>query len=224
VDETNPLIEQLKLEANSYASSVDHTVEEDLAHANTCRQLAQRLLDEDRLAEAMQYFQDATDTFGRLPGHEAEALACAQEIMQGIHSLWRRPEDRLYLLIERINREKSRLVLEPETEARQGDCAVRIATIFQRRDRFVEAESYYREAVSLYGRSPESTMEEAVCHHRLAGLYHHELNSLDRAEFHYAAAAMLYAECESEFEGEQMNRRLCESLLADVKSLRSSRT
>src|SRR6185369_7235370 len=100
-------IVKLSALANAYRLSEDHTAAEELNHARICRQLAQLLLEEDRIPEAMPYFQDATDTYGRVQGHEADAASCAQEIMRGIRVLWKRPGERLYLLIERINREKS---------------------------------------------------------------------------------------------------------------------
>src|SRR5207244_902086 len=145
-------IQALMRQISVLAASEALTEESVRAQADTCRRLAERLEDAGRLPEALQAYQEATDAYGRIPGAEPQAAACARRIVEGVRDLWKRPEERLYLLIARIEREQRQLALVPDSEARQADCAFRIGTIFQRRDRFVEAESSYLKALDLYVR------------------------------------------------------------------------
>ncbi len=210
-------LDDLIHKVDEYARLTDPSVEEETAHAGLCRRLGMILMEADRVPEAMQYLQEATDVFGRLPECESDAASCAKQIVDGVRSLRQRPSERLYLLMARINREKTRIELEPGTETLQGDCAFRMATIFHRRDRFPEAETEYVEALRLYQQGMETELQQAACHQRLGGLHRYELRSISKAAEHYKSAAQLFREYEPESEGEQMNLRLCEALLADVK-------
>jgi tetratricopeptide (TPR) repeat protein len=183
---------------------------EDRLHGLLSRGLAELLVEAQRVPEAMQAYQEATDAFGRAPGSEVEAQECAQKILAGVKDLWKQPQDRLLLLIAHYEREIQQLAGQPETEARQGEIAFKMATVLNRRDRFQEAGLAYRRSLELYERAPETGLQQAGCHHRLADLYHHELDDDVLATVHYRHAMALYSEFEPLSEGEQMNRTLCE--------------
>jgi tetratricopeptide (TPR) repeat protein len=183
---------------------------DDRLHGQLSRELAELLVEENRVPEAMQAYQEATDAFGRAPGSEAEAQECAQKILAGVRDLWKQPQDRLLLLIAHYEREIQQLAGQSETEARQGEIAFKMATVLNRRDRFQEAGTAYRRSLELYERAPETGLQQASCHHRLADLYHHELDDDILAAVHYRHAMALYSEFEPLSEGEQMNRTLCE--------------
>ena len=191
----------------------------DRLHGDICRRLAGLLAEEDRLPESMQAYQEAADSYGRVPGAESEASFCARKIVRGVKDMWRRP-DRLYLLIARIDRKRRQLEERPGAETEQADLTFKSATILQRRDRFQDAAIRYSEALELYLCGEETWMKRALCHHRLGGLYQYELESLDKAAEHYREAVRLYAEHEPEVEGEQMNRALCEELLSNLLAAR----
>ena len=188
-------------------------------HADLCRRLAHFLTEEDRLPEAMQALQEAVDHYGRVPGAEADAAECAREIVAGVRRMWGRP-DRLYLLIARLDREQRQLAVRPRTESAQAELLFKTATILHRRDRFDDALERYRRALILYQTSEDAGEAQALCHHRMAGLCQYELGLPDEAESHYREAIRLYARWEAEWEGEQMNRSLCEELLRNLLSRR----
>lgn len=214
-------IERLRRAASLYAA-LDAAGADDLARAQVCRLLADLLAEADRLPEAMQAYQEAADAFGRVPGAEGEAQVCARRIVEGVKRLWQQPQERLYLLIARHEREQRQLAETPGTESAQADCAFHIATILHRRDRFSEAAQRYREALTLYERAPCTGLQQAACHHRLAGLFHYELPDHPRAAAHYEQAIRLYGAFEPLSEGEQMNRVLCEWMLRELNSLPSA--
>jgi tetratricopeptide (TPR) repeat protein len=214
-------IEALQRCASLYAARGDDDSSLDREQGETCRRLAILLSEAGKVPEAIQAYQEAADSFGRVPGAEDEARACAREILAGVRRLWEQPRDRLYLLIARLEREERQLSLEEGSEQRRADLLFRIGTILQRRDRFSDAEPPYLQALTLYDEAAEAELKRAECHQRLAGLYHHELGRLDAAADHYEAAIRLFREHEPLSEGEQMNRALCEMLLDELVSLKA---
>jgi tetratricopeptide (TPR) repeat protein len=211
-------VESLQRAASLLAAPEEGEGPDDRSRAEVCRLLADMLMEEGRVPAAMQAYQEAADAFGRLPGAEAEAHDCAQRILSGVRLLRRDPLQRLDLLIARYERELRQLAETPGTEMEQADLSFHTATVFHRRDRFQEAERWYRRSLDLYSNAPESHLKQSACHQRLADLYHHELGDDERAAEHYREAIALYAEYEPESEGHQMNRELCEWLLAGLAS------
>jgi tetratricopeptide (TPR) repeat protein len=150
---------------------------------------------------------------------EEDARECARRLLDVVRGLWGHPESRLYLLVAQHDRELRRLAAAPGTETVRARIEFRIATILQRRDRFAEAADRYEKARGLFAASAATGLDTAVCHQRLAGLYHHELGDPAMAATHYKAAIALFRRHEPVSEGTQMNRVLCEQLLAAVRSL-----
>jgi tetratricopeptide (TPR) repeat protein len=99
----------------------------------------------------------------------------------------------------------------------QAELQFKVGTVLQRRDRFELAVERYRQSLTLYGQVEESELHQAACHHRIADLYHHELQDSGQARIHYRRAIALYAEHEPPSEGEQMNRVLCEWHLQEIE-------
>lgn len=186
------------------------------ARADCCRLLAQILMDEDRVPEAMQAYQEAVDAYGRLEDGEGPARECAQQIVAGVRGLYRRPEERLNLLVARYDRELRQLAVQAGTELERAEMLLQLGTILQRRDRFAAARERYEAALALFGAGEDAPMRQALCHFRLAGLYHHELPNADLARAHYSAAIRLFTLHEPVSEGEQPNRVLCEMLLRSL--------
>ncbi len=183
------------------------------ARADCCRTLAETLIEADRLPEAMQAYQEAVDAYGRLPDAEADARECARLIVLGVRGLFRRPEERLDLLIARYDRDLRQLAAREGAEAERAAMLFQLGTILQRRDRFTPSAERYTAALDLYARLPGEELQVASCHFRLAGLYHHELDQPARARRHYEDAIRLFALHEPLADGEQTNRVLCEMLL-----------
>ncbi|MGC8668422.1 MAG: tetratricopeptide repeat protein [Chthonomonadales bacterium] len=186
-------------------------------HAEACRLLAEVLRDEGRLPEALQALQEAADALAHVPGAEDQVDGFARDIVQGANLLRSDPQQRLYLLVAHLEREQRRLAEVPGSLRDRGDCAFRIGTLLHRRDRFAEAERRYREALRLYRHAEGTEMQQAECHRRLAGLYQYELADTKRAVHHYREAIRLFAEHEAPWEGHQVNRELCEELLAAIR-------
>ncbi|HSV72253.1 MAG TPA: tetratricopeptide repeat protein [Chthonomonadales bacterium] len=182
-------------------------------HAVACHRLAERLAAADRVPEAAQAFQEAADAYARLPDGDAEARDCARAVVDRVRSLWRRPEQRLMLLVTRHDRDIRRLEQQAGSEAERARIAFHLGTILQRCDRFAIAAARYAQALSLYQAVPGADLDVAACHQRLAGLFHHELHDRESAKRHYRAAIELYRAHEPAAEGEQMERALCEELL-----------
>jgi tetratricopeptide (TPR) repeat protein len=204
--------------AASILAVVDNAEEpDDRARAEVCRLLADTLMEDGRVPAAMQAYQEAADAYGRLNA-EAEAHDCAQRILAGVRMLRRDPTQRLDLLIARHDRELRQLAETPGTEGERADRTFHMGTVLHRRDRFHGAEIRYRASLDLYRQAPETELKQAACHQRLADLYHHELENDERAAEHYREAIRLYGEFEPLSEGHQMNRELCEWLLAALSS------
>ena len=182
-------------------------------YAVACRHLAERLVAADRIPEAAQAYQEAADAFSLLPDGDAEARQCAKAVVEGVRSLWRRPEERLLLLVTHHDREMRRLAQQPDTEHERARIAFHLGTVLQRRDRFAMAAERYAQALALLEARDGTELDKAACHQRLAGLYHHELADPRLAERHYRAAIALYSAFEPVTDGEQVERALCEELL-----------
>ncbi len=187
--------------------------------ADACKRLGDYLTESGIYYEAATYFQEATDCYARVETEEAEIAtrACARKLLEVVALLRSRPDDRLYLLTSHYERQKQQFALHPGMEARQAECSVHIARIFQRRDRPHEAITHYEEALRLYGQSAPTDAILLACaevHHRIAGLYANALEAPNEAAHHYREAIALYTACESVVHGEQTARALCVHALA----------
>jgi tetratricopeptide (TPR) repeat protein len=216
--DTETAIRYLRQAAALFAAQGADELSDDRFRAEVNRQLAELLAGMGRLPEAMQAYQEAADAYGRVPGAEADAQACARRIVEGVRALRKKPKERLYLLIARYEREQRRLAAIPGTEREQAECVFHMATILQRRDRFADAVKRYEEALRFYEQAAGTGLQQAACHHRLADLFRYELPDYSRAGHHYRAAIRLYAAFEPLSEGEQMNRILCEWLLRELQT------
>jgi tetratricopeptide (TPR) repeat protein len=125
----------------------------DRAHAEVCARLGERLWQQERLPEAIQAYQEATDAYGRVPAAEQNVAECAQKVREGINVLRNNPKDRLYLLIATHERRQRQYAEQLGTEKQQGDCAYQIASIFKRRERQTEAVERFEEALGLFRRA-----------------------------------------------------------------------
>jgi tetratricopeptide (TPR) repeat protein len=165
-------------ETDALRQSVAHfalAVEEDESAvaelAGASRRLADILADDDQWPEAMQAYQEATDAFGRMEGHEEDAASCARRIQDGVRALRYRPAERLLLLTARYERELRSLEVQPGTEKQQGACVHHIATILHRCGRHRDAALRYEEAIRLFDRAEEAGLEHARTAKRLGDLY-----------------------------------------------------
>lgn len=183
---------------------------------DACRLLADILADTHQMPQAIQMYQEAADAYAGDPACGSLQQNCAERIVQGVDALRKHPEDRLLLLIARYDRELQQLAGTPGTEPEQADILFRTATVLQRRDRFADAAERYQQALSLYSAADGTGLSRAICHQRLGGLYHHELHDATAAAEHYREAIALFAYHETRHDGEQVNRSLCEELLAGL--------
>ncbi len=210
------------------AEAPEHTAQRRL-RADACQRCADYLTEAGEHPEAATLYQEAADLYGQLEGAEAaqESHSCARKILAGVAALNARPQDRLYLLIAHYERQQRQLTLEPGTETAQAECAVRIARVFERRERPQEALPRYREALALYARAPqepEVLLARAECHHRIATLLYYDFADLPGAAACYRQAIALYADHEPLSYGEQPSRALCTRALAEIeRRLRSAR-
>jgi len=192
------------------------------ARANACRALADYLMEAEAYPEAATYYQEATDCYTQIDSEEAEIASrdCAVRALAAARALQARPEQRLYLLTVRYERQIQQLALEPDTEAQQAACWVHIARIFQRRDRPEEAVAHYREALRLYALTSqdETGLAQAECHQRIAELYTTALDDPAQAILAYREAIALYAVYEPHVEGEQAARALCVHALQQLEA------
>src|SRR5205085_7201988 len=133
--------------------------------------LGERLWQQERLPEAIQAYQEATDAYGRVPAAEQKVMECAQKVREGISALWRQPNERLYLLIATHERRQRQYAEQAGTEKQQGDCAYQIASIFKRRDRFAEATKRFEEALGLFRRAEGTELLQAECLRALGDLF-----------------------------------------------------
>jgi tetratricopeptide (TPR) repeat protein len=199
------------------------------ARADACQRCGDYLTEAEEHPEAATVYQEAADLYGRLDGAESEreAHACACKILAGVAALSARPNDRLYLLIAHHERQQRQLALEPGTEQAQAECAVRIARVFDRRERPHEALPRFREALALYARAPqepEVLLACAECQHRIATLLYYVFNDFSEAAASYRRAIALYTDHEPFAFGEQPSRALCARMLEEVEHrLRSAR-
>lgn len=187
-------IECLRHAASLFASIEEPDVDDLMARGAACRDLGEILSRCGRAPEAMQAYQEACDAFEQAPGAEEDARRCARLVVTGVREIWREPQQRLYLLIARHERDQRQAAEEPGSEGRQADIALRIGAIFERRDRPEEAIPRYREALFLYERAPDGRFGMARCHHRLGGLYIDTGRDRGDAISHLSSAARLYEE------------------------------
>lgn len=184
------------------------------SYADACLLLAGLLKADGQLPEALQALQEAADALANVPGSENRANAVARDLVEGTNVLKSEPEQRLYLLVAHLEREQRRLAELPGSLRDRGDCAFRIGTMLHRRERWAEAERRYKEALRLYRHANGAWMQQAECHRRLATLYQYDLADAAKAARHYREAIRLFAAYEAPWEGHQINRELCEELLA----------
>jgi tetratricopeptide (TPR) repeat protein len=140
-------------------------------HAEASRRLADFLAQSGEWPEAMQSYQEATDSYGKMPGFEDEANQCARRIRDGVHALRFRPQDRLRLLTVRYERELLSLKVQGADVKLQADCQAHIAGILHRCGRFTEAVSRYEAAIDAYGRAEDAERETARTAMQLGDLY-----------------------------------------------------
>jgi tetratricopeptide (TPR) repeat protein len=198
-----------------------------LARANACQRCGDFLTEAEQFPEAANVYQEAVDLYTQLDGEpaEQEARACAQKIVANVTALRARPQERLYLLIRHYERHQQQLALEPGSEAAQAEISMRVARIFQRRERPVEALERYAEALTLYSRAPlvaETGLARAECHHRIATLLNFTLRQWTAAARHYREAIALYAAYEPAARGKQLGREMCELALGEIERLHNA--
>jgi tetratricopeptide (TPR) repeat protein len=192
------------------------------ARADACRAFGTALATAGRHAEAANIFQEATDLYGLFEDEEARILSkeCARSLLDNVAALRSQPHERLHLLTAHYERAQQQLALEPDTEAKQAECAVHIARIYQRRERPAESVERYQEALDLYSRShaaEEVQLARAECHHRIATLLAVPLDNAREAIHHYRSAIALYAASEPAFDGVQPSLEICRVALARIE-------
>ncbi|HLY65362.1 MAG TPA: tetratricopeptide repeat protein [Chloroflexota bacterium] len=185
-------------------------------HAVVSQRLGAVLTKLGRVPQAIQAYQEAADAFRLVPDGAVAATECARQVLAGVKSLRSHPNDRLYLLVAKYERDQAHHAATAGSEAQQGECALHIAGIFHRRERYSEAVGRYEEAIGLFQRAADSGEREARCHHRLGDIFDHEYNDPVKAFSHYRKALRLYTEFEPLTEGRQINRLLCEARLREL--------
>ena len=179
------------------------------ARAEASRRLADSLAEEGMWPEAMQAYQEATDSYGRMPGFEAQASECARRIREGVRALRFRPRDRLLLLTARYERELQSLRAQPSTETAQANCVAHIAGILHRCGRFNEAAARYRAALDLYAGAEDTELEQARTAMRLGDLYFGPLEDEVKAFSWYRRAEREFSLVEALDEAGQTARQEC---------------
>jgi tetratricopeptide (TPR) repeat protein len=215
-NDLNAEVSRLRLAlANSYSQEENET--DWKAVGDLCARLGDILENADRLPESIQAYQEATDAFGKLSDSSGKAEYYARKVVSGVTELWKRPSERLNLLVVKLENEQRHLTAASAAPNEIAEVGIKIATILHRRDRFHEAATKYLEAISLLRTSEAAEFRLAEMELRLAGLYQYELNDPRRSIEHYRKALELFAKFEPISEGEQMNRKLCEDLLAQAE-------
>ena len=207
-------LSQLRQAVLLYASEIAKSPLHRENRADACQFYADCLTEREEHAEAANVYQEAVDLYSLLdtPRGEAQAQLCARKILAGVAALRSRPHERLYLLIAHYERQQQQLSLQKDTEREQAALVVHIARIFQRRERYQEAVTRYREALQLYllaAQTQETLLDCAECLHRIANLLDRYLNDPAAAIRHYREAIALYAAHEPVVHGRQAGRDLC---------------
>ncbi len=194
--------------------------------AAVCYQYGEVLFHAGQYPEAAVIFQEAADLYGLLssPADRKAAQECARQALAGVTALRDRPQDRLYLLTARYERQRQQLAMQPDTWAQQGECCLHIAQIFLRRGRDEEAYARFEETIGLYQQAeqtPTTQLAQAECHHRLGNLLANVLidapERIPQAIAHYEQALALYAANDLTEHGAQESRLLCAHALRDLK-------
>ena len=155
------------------------------------RQLGDWLIEADRAPEAVQAYQKSTDAYG-LVGDLDKSSKMAAIAVQTIKTFWRKPQERIQLLVARYLQEIRDLAGVEGSEWDRANIAFRCAQMLCRQRLFQESAIWYVESSELFEYVPDSEREQAVCHHRLADLYHHEIADFKLAREHYELAVRLY--------------------------------
>src|SRR5438874_2488295 len=72
--------------------------------------LGDLLTEANRLPEAIQAYQEATDAYGNLPDAGEMAEHFARKVVAGVNELWKRPAERLDLLIAKLERQQRQVL------------------------------------------------------------------------------------------------------------------
>lgn len=189
--ESERAVALLQEAVTAFTAAVGVADAERQAHADACLLLADLLEGLDRMPEAMQALQEAADSYAGVPEGAQRAGECARRIVAGVRALWRRPSERLYLLVARHERDLRQLEARPGTEGERAERLFALGRVFQRRERWAEAAIRYREALGLFGRAGDA-LGRARCHRRLADLYAYDMDDAMRARRHHRAARVLF--------------------------------
>ncbi len=181
-----------------------------------CRTLGAALTASGRAADAIQAYQEAADAYGAAPGCAALQAECAQEVLAGVRKLRAEPQNRLTLLIARLDREVLSLRYAEGADRRRGELMQQTAEILQRRGRPQEAEPRYREAIKAFHNAPDAALAEAKCLMKLAGLCLHDLDRLDDAAAHYRAARDLARAMDPQTDDAEVLADDCEAVLGNL--------
>ena len=155
------------------------------------RLLGDWLIEADRAPEAVQAYQRSTDAYVAT-GDDEKSRKMAAIAVQTMKTFWRKPGERLQLLVARYQQEIRDLASQEESEPERAAIAYRCAQMLYRREQYHEASVWYLESCELYEFAPDSERDQAICHHRLADLYHYDIPDFALAREHYEIAIKLY--------------------------------
>ncbi|MEP6756978.1 MAG: hypothetical protein ABJA67_15845 [Chthonomonadales bacterium] len=156
------------------------------------RLLGDWLIEADRAPEAVQAYQRSTDRYLE-SGETAKSSKMAAIGVQTIKTFWRKPSERIQLLVVRFDQEIRDLADVEGEEWNRANIAFRCAQMLFRTGLFQESAIWYINACELFELAEGSEREQAVCHHRIADLYHHEIPDFKLACEHYEVALKLYS-------------------------------
>lgn len=186
------------------------------ARGEANRRLADLLADGGDWPGAMPAYQEAADAFGRLPGFDEQARECARRIRDGVRALRLRPDDRLFILIARYERDLRNLEVQTGAEKERADCLVHIATILHRCERYNDAAVRFEEALALYCKVDETGLERARTAKMLGDIYFGPLEDDIRAFRYYRQADREFAHEEDLVEADWFARQECGRRLRDL--------
>ncbi|HLJ53692.1 MAG TPA: hypothetical protein VKT77_01570 [Chthonomonadaceae bacterium] len=191
------------------------------ARADACRRFAAALATAERHAEAANIYQEATDLYGLLDDDASRrrAAECARSLLASVAAVKSQPRERLHLLVAHYERMQEQIALDADSEARQADCRMHVARIYQRRDRPADAIAAYDAALALLDAcevTAEVGLAKAECHHRAATLLAQADGGAEAAAHRYRTAIALYAVHEPFIYGHQQSLEMCRAALARI--------